>query len=450
MPGVAEEAAHGVDRPIPWTVLCALGLALLITGTILLSRSPLASHLVFYTLAYFIAMAMSPFDRTSTFYLVTIALLIRFAASYWIPEIILFDDEMRYRIYGDDISYALNLGDRPWRVQNMWANCTGILYWVFGPSLHVLRSFNAMLGIVTAFFMYRTAERLYDHPRIAKICLYFGLFLPPLVFLSSIALKEQLVAFLLVAVIYGTCLRTFRGYLLAVIFLALLLIFRASLGVPVFLILFTFLASRVREMGIVSPGIQRTLVILSVCMLMGVGGLAWKMGLFNSVKIINILKGEDNRGKDVLKKSQARVTGYIDVKNPFAPKNFIVLPIRSLYSPTPFNVFKQQEARYFLQAFAQTIFLYLAVPFMFMGVCFARGMREKILPVAIFTIVFTLASLSALTFAPETFRYRWPDFPIYFMIAVAGWHYAENPWRGRILWMWWLSVAAFTVIFLKG
>ncbi len=448
----------------------------------------LSAYPIFYLLAYWVSFLLSPFKFSKTFSLVSLALLMRLIASFFIPMIIIFDDEIGYARMGHEAMIALELNQsQPWGY-NPWGNVTGIFFYIFGESSHTVKAFNTFISIVSAFLLFQIAEKLYAnratihsqlyHQRkkdtkkyqgiflliyrvplrssflrsqletIPRMVLYFSLFLPPLVFLSSIALKEQMIAFLLVVSLYGILQHSLRGWFIAIIALILLWTFRSSLAVLIIAAVALYWTGLVYHQKYLSKGVKRVGIAVALGIVMTVGLVVAQQESIHKIKTVMVITGEEVREARALQQAQSKFDSYFDAANPFTIKNLLIAPLRALYSPSPFKIILSPTLQYLLEAFILLLFIFWAFPYMVIGIAESVSNIDRLLIAVFYLIVFLTASYSALTFAPEPFRYRWPGLPLYFMLAAYGWFHKQYKWRKTVVWGWWISVSLGGIVYL--
>jgi len=417
-----------------------------VATAILTLGSYFSAHIILYPLTYIFAFILSPYRFWTTFTLVSLALFVRFLGGYLIPNIIIFDDEIGYARMGIGVLEALQSGvTSPWSY-NPWGNVTGVLYYLFGSSPHVVKALNSSLSVITAFMLCRIAYSLYEGRRVMRLVLYFSLFMPPLIFISSIALKEQLIAFLLVATLYGILKHSDRGWIIAILALGLLMTFRNTFGIVIIVLVGLYWAIRRGAMD--STRVRWIGLLLGFGIIIAIGVATVQSELIKESKLVMFLSAEDTRGYETVRQSEAQFNQYLDLNDLFSIKNLLLIPIRSIYSPSPFRVIKSPSIGVYLEAVALTLFWYLTLPYVIIGILNSKSSLDRGLVGGFFLAVFLIASYSVLTFADDTFRYRWPALPIYFMLAAHGWYNKFHRWSQLIIWGWWISVIVFGIVYL--
>ncbi len=406
------------------------------------------AYLVLFPIAYLAAFRLSGLGFAYTFSLVTLALVVRLASGFVIGSIIVFDDELGYVERGANAAHLLRVGAAdPWHAIP-FANFAAVLFWVFNPSIHVLKAFNMALGVVTAFMMHRVVAGTFASRRASVVTLYACLFLPPLIFVSAIALKEQMVAFALVATMLGLVTGGARGMVTLALGVGVLVFSRASLAVLVLPVVGVYVAIDPIRRWRASMPLRATVVTVAAGVVVLLMALLIRMRALDETKAYLILTGVDTRVNQTLAQRRSEFAAYLDTENPLALRNLVLTPIRALYAPSPLRPLKSPEPHIALESVAMTTPIYLALPFAILGV-FAAGRRRHInLLVILYGLVFLASAYSVLTASPEFFRYRWPGLVIYFALAVQGWYGGPTSWRRAVIGAWWLSAAAFNVIYL--
>jgi hypothetical protein len=425
-----------------------LAVAGILAFGIVSSQLSFGPQIVFYGLTFFFAFLLSPYSYQKTFSLVVPALALRLVLSLCLPYVVKFDDEIGYRRMAEDVVNSLHAGlQNPW-CYNPWGNVTAIVFYFFGISESAIKAFNALLGVTTAFLLCRSAEKLYDNPRLTELTLKLALFLPPIAFLSSVALKEQMIAFLLVAMLYGVTRYSLWGWLIGLASCGLLIPFRPNLILVILPLLGIYWALRIGLRSNTSKAFQRLIAAGALGLVVMGGVFVAQHESLQNLEAYMILSGSDTRGHDVMAESEATFNKYLDTDDPLSPKNLILVPIRAIYTPSPLRPIKTFSPPILLESVMLTALLCLALPFVFIAIWRSRKNPDQMLAAGLFLVVFLTAAFSTLTYAPEAFRYRWADFPIYFMLAAYGWQFRHEPWCRNLIRGWYGSVLVFNAIYL--
>ncbi len=380
-----------------------------------------------YADAYAFFMALSVFCATLargellvTTVLVLVAFIARIFLAHLLPEWIVYDDEVGYERTAQVVLHGLESGSlSPWQ-GNAFGNLSGMLFFVFGASEHVIKAFNCFLGILLALYLERLTKNFTPNTNIASGAFILGLFFPANIFLSSIALKEQLVALIVViSAYYATRSKNSFDIPLALCALVMLLMFRASLSIPLICVLVLALlvrASTKRKFS--KSAVFGTIMVLAVAGT-GIASIVIKDYVLTT-KIAMIVTGVDERGYDKLGNSEATVAGYLDTENLFSVRNIVVATLRSVFSPSPFVLMNNMSSEKWVEVLFLTSWWYICVPFFIATAWVYRFQYEGQVVVLFFGIVFLTASLAVLTFSPETFRYRWSGLPLFFWFSFLG------------------------------
>lgn len=393
--------------------------ALAVSFTFGVGSGYIDAYVFFLALSLFVAVWMRG-SATETIVLITLAFAARVALGHVLPEWIVFDDEKGYERTGRAVMNALENGEGVDWASNPYGGVAGLLFYLFGADAHTAKAFNSFLGIVGALYLERIARHFPSKTPLGQATLLFGLFFPANVFLSAVALKEQLVATELIACLYFA-LRSRRSTDLLWAFGVLIAMvpFRSSLALPLIAVLAVAIFVRAAATGGLSKGV--TVAVSTGVLLAATGSMSYLMSdVVMTTKIAMIATGLDERGESTLAESDATVASYLDTDNLFGPRNIVVAIARSVFSPSPFVLFKDQRAQQWAEVVLLTLWWYLAVPpFVWTAWAYRHNFSAQ-LTVVFFGVVFLSASLAILTFSPETFRYRWSGLPLFFWLALLG------------------------------
>lgn len=383
--------------------------------------------------------------------LVTVAMVLRGVFAIVLSEAFPLDDELGYRDFGLALLESYRGGlTAPDLSKNIWAHVTALFLWVFGEESLALRFFNSFLGVSSCVLLYRTSLALgYGAEHSARL-FRFLLFLPPVMYVSVLALKEQAICFCLCLLVYGfVCQHRFRLLLMLLAYGGTALI-RADLAVMLIPVGVGHLLYSVTAARFERRGSARLVTIFCV---IGLGVLSvfaiMKSSLFESTKIGQILSGEDVRGEEVLSQSRATYASYIDLSNPWSVQNLLIPPVNFLYSPTPLRLFSVPNASVYVEVFALTLVIYWFTPYFLLGLRYCAGHHRHFFVCSVYLTVYLAASYSIFSAGPEPFRYRWPGLILFFFIAFLG---RLAPWvhRRAFLVLWWSSVVVFSVVYLRS
>jgi hypothetical protein len=137
---------------------------------------------VFFPLTILVALAVAPREipRSKVLGYSFFGLGLRVPLMVYLAHHFPFDDERAYSTFGESIAEALtHQSPNVWE-ENSFANLTGVLYYLVGPSEYTVRCFNAALSIVTAFLLGHIAILLYSEQRLRDRVLRWSMFAPPL------------------------------------------------------------------------------------------------------------------------------------------------------------------------------------------------------------------------------------------------------------------------------
>lgn len=361
------------------------------------------------------------------------------------------DDELGYRDFGLTLLESYRGGlTAPDLSRNSWAHVTAVFLWIFGDESLALRFFNSLLGVSSCVLLYQSSLALGYGAEVSARLFRFLLFLPPVMYVSVLALKEQGICFCLCLLVYGFVCQSRARWVLMLMAYGGIALVRADLAVMLLPVGAGHLLYAVAAGRFERRASARLLTIVSV---IGVGVLSvfaiMESSLFESTKIGQILSGEDVRGEEVLSQSRATYASYIDLSNPWSVQNLIIPPVNFLYSPTPLRLFFVPNATVYVEVFALTLVIYWFTPYFLLGLRYCAAHHRHFFICSVYVTVYLAASYSIFSAGPEPFRYRWPGLILFFFIAYLG---RLAPWAHRrvFLLLWWSSVLVFSVVYLRS
>jgi len=135
---------------------------------------------------------------------------------YYQPESLPFEigaaDAWNYHFSGELVANTIeNEGNVFHALSGFWKSendygfsiFIGIIYYLFGPNVILLKIVNAIIGSLTAVRLYQLGKMLYNEDKAKLAGILFMLF-PSFLWFSSMLLKETLVIFLLINIAYFT------------------------------------------------------------------------------------------------------------------------------------------------------------------------------------------------------------------------------------------------------
>ena len=426
-----------------YLLLCSLFSVSVVTNNI----SP---YILIYSIGIILVLIISPFNLKFTLIMIAFGLSIRLILSFLIPHIIIYDDELGYTRMARDTVLGWLLDEKQLLIKNAWANVVAVLFFLFDDSISAVKAFNNIVGIITAFVLCRIAQKIYKDNLITICVLISSLFLPPNMLISSIVLKEQFMAFLLVLLLYTlVCHQDGLSLIHFGVISYLFILFRSSVGYmllfPLGIIKVIKIYNLKSNLGVVKQVILIFFLSISIFVI-----------IVNYSKIKNIkshsiqfVLGEDKRGLKTLTNSSAKYTQFIDKKNLFSIKNIVLIPLRCLFSPSPLRPLKNPQKAVYLESLMITSWLYIGMPFFILGAFFSIRSLTKMIPVILFVLIFLMASLSILSYAPETLRFMLQGIPIFFMVAIYGYFISKKTFvRKVVLSLWIFSIVTFNVVYI--
>lgn len=376
---------------------------------------------------------------------------VRLLAGFWLPEIIVFDDEVFYHESGASIAghYAAGLANPiPGRA---WAEICGLLYLAFWPDPTVVKVFNSVLGVWSAFLLTSAVFSIYRDEKIARTALYFSLYLPPVVFLSSTILKEQFAAFCLCLFVYGVVRRDMKGIVCAGLACILIIWVRNNFVFVMGLSVVFAVAGPVLLTSRLSNGVRvLVLLVLALTAVFATSALQ-RSDFFKGTKLGLVLAGSDDRGLTTLSRDDMVVLRYLDRDQIITPRNMVVPPARALYTPSPLRGMKTLDTRIIVvEGLIRAVFWYLAMPFVVIALFRSEDFGHFVL-FGVTVGIFLAAAYTVLTGFPETERYRWSMMPLFFALAAVGWHTKLTVLSNSTVQIaWWGSVIMFNAVYISS
>jgi hypothetical protein len=375
-------------------------------------------------------------DRLGFF---TVFFTLRLAMALVLTELFEYDDERAFHIIGLNQIYGLFSSD-PGQGYDYIVN---VLYETFGSNILLPKMVNVFLGSLLPFFVYDIARKVFqDRMRLRRSLLYTGL-LPPMVVYSAVNLKEIATAFLVVLTVW-------------------------SIARPQ--------AILCRMIGLVSSIAGLYWLRGTVWALIAVvGGVTWllsgegmragsllrvrtaiRIGLVSLVFVIFILPSfgqpiaemvvsrltQETYFIERFTTSEASVMQFIDVENPLAPRNFVVLFLRGLFSPSPLRFLFDYGLDTMIEA-VNMLTWYLVFPLGVVGFLSERGKGIVVICAVVVMGILTL-SFGGLVFGGDPYRHRVTAYGLLSILAAGEADKdAIHGWRW-VLYLWWGGAALFT------
>lgn len=373
-----------------------------------------------------------------------------------------FDDEIGstgYIYFGKLHAQYFNQGDFL-TVYHPWGYICGISEYLFGDIFNPIHALNCSLGVLTAILIFKVVLNISKNRKIALFSLLLALYYPGLVAMPASILKTQILAFALTLFVYGATLpagKFAKRSFVLLVSAVMILIFRVPAGVlfigitiimlivPILNAMSRDVLTRIAKIGIV---ISYTIIAFGIVYSSNIKGMA--MATFRAHILETRHSGQENFTSINLEAhKKTKVSRFLEGDS-FSLKNIIVLNIRSIYSPSPFALAVGGKAP--LQIFQYIFYIipqYVIFPGALVGSIYLyKNKLSYIVPLSCI-IVFELATLSALTPAPETFRYRIWGYPILVVLFVFGLKMADDRKRVFYTKWWWISVMLFGIVFFS-
>src|ERR1700751_2702194 len=267
--------------------------------------------------------------------LFTAIFLLRIATGFALAFLFQYDDERAFHLAGVEQMYGLF----SWDAGTGYYHLVNMMYAAFGPNILLPKEVNSLLGALLCFFAYDLAERLFGDRRAAWRTFLFAAFLPPLVLFSAVNLKEMPTAFLLVLTVWFLTVprwSAFRKMIGATVSVATLYWLRGMpwaavdlTGVAAYL----FFGETWHLRSLVRSHRLPKLILLGLLVVIGIAFFAGPIR-----EMVLSRSTEETYYKEQFAGSSATVMQFVDVSNSLSPKNFGLLFLRGLYSPSPMRI----------------------------------------------------------------------------------------------------------------
>lgn len=291
------------------------------------------------------------------------------------------------------------------------------IYYVFGRFAPLVSYFNCVIGTVTVFMVYRLARQLF-HPLVARRGAVLVAVVPSMVLWSSVAIKDALMAFLILLGL-SSCVSLKRGFSLraAIGIAASLVAIQPIRYYMVYFLGFAIVVSLLLERGIgMFTGIYKQIVII---------------GVFAGLLVIIGFAGRAQEGLETL--SFARVSSFrhgmavtansgfysdVDVSTPGRALLFLPIGVAELLlAPFPWQ-FGSMRA---LMAAPETIYWWFLFPSVLRGMWWMFRKRfAETSPLLLFAVTMTGAYALMQGNVGAGFRQRAQIFVILFIFAGLG------------------------------
>lgn len=297
-----------------------------------------------------------------------------------------------------------------------WYVC-GALDYLFGAFKVNASYFNATLGAVTIFVVYRLA-RTFVHTLVARRAALLVAFMPSMILWSSIALKDPLMSFL-IAVCLLSCIRLKQEFSLAA---CLGVIFPIAAMQPirfymVYFIGFAVVASFLFDRGVrLVTGIYKQIfVAAAVLLLFVVVGLAGRAE--QGAEVLSFDKVSAYR-VGMAKSADSGFSAGVDISTPTRALTFLPVGMSVfLLGPFPWQMTSLRA----LMAAPETMLWWLMFPSALRGLRFITRERfGSASPLLLFTVTLTCAYSLIHGNVGSGFRQRAQIFVILFIFAALG------------------------------
>ena len=387
------------------------------------------------------AIRSSPKDRFQVF---SIGFCIRLIVGVMLSYIYQAQDEQILHIKAEELTYGI---ENTSRESDGYPRMLAVLYSIFGPNLLIPKVANSLLGSILPFILYDIARSLSPNPRVARTVLYFSVFFPPLLFYSSMNLKELPSAFLLALTVW------------ALFVLRWSFLFRLA-----FALLLTMVTYYMRGAWAILPGLVAFVyaILGNPVSFRAAGTLfAWKLSVVAALLLVSmfpmrsvvegVLAHIDYRlfigtyaGFATLRTTEGSVTrGLLDIDHPWSVRNIAIQLLRAPFSPSPLAILYDPSVQTFIDSL-NGLTQYMLMPLALMGFV-ANWRQREVLMLGLLQLSMLAISGLSLMLGLTIQRHSVPQFVVLYVLAGIG----TVTWRERrwIFPVWFMLVALYTVIY---
>ena len=375
--------------------------------------------------------------------LFTTIFLLRIVTGFALAFLFQYDDERAFHLAGVDQMYGLF----SWNAGTGYYHLVNMMYAVFGPNILLPKAVNSLWGALLCFFAYDLGERLFGDRRAAWRTFLFAAFLPPLVLFSAVNLKEMPTAFLLVLTLWflivphWSMIWKMMGVIVSV---ATLYWLRGMpwaavdlTGVAAYL----FFGETWHLRSLVQSNQLPKLILLGVVAI----GMAFLAGPIREMVLRR--STQETYYREQFTESSATVMQFVDVSNSLSPKNFGLLFLRGLYSPSPLRIlYTPYHLDTVIEAFSMMIW-YLLFPLAISGFL-ARRHRGTVIACAVTAFVVLIMATTGVVAGSDPYRHRMATMGLVCTLAGGGY---RADWSSISRWvfdLWWLGALLFTVAWI--
>jgi hypothetical protein len=300
---------------------------------------------------------------------------------------------------------------------NGWVYVCGAIYYALGDVPALPSCFNCVIGVAEVFMVYRLA-RCFFHPFVARRAALLTAFVPSMMLWSSVAIKDPLMALLIIIGLYS-CVQIKRrfslGALVGICFSLLAMqpirfYMIYFLGFAIFVSLFLE-----RGMGMVSGVYKQVLVVGMLAVLLAMAGLTGRAQA--GFEVLSLDRVSSFR-HSMATTANSGFESDADVSTPIRAILFLPVGVSELLlGPFPWQ-FGSLRA---LMAAPETIYWWLLFPGVLSGMWWMFRTRfASTSPLLLFAVTMTMAYSLAHGNVGSGFRQRAQIFVILFIFAALG------------------------------
>jgi hypothetical protein len=361
-----------------------------------------------------------------------IGFFIRFGFAYGITNIYPpADDAAYYNATGRELARSWTTGTSYYeRTPMFFSYIVAGLYVIPGSNLFTVLMFNSFIGALIPIILFDIARRLYNNDDITKLALWFAALSPDLIYRSGFLLKDILVTFLCLLMVWAFSRPRQKIATSFLIFTSSFMLLYKLRDRYAFIILFLGIIYVISQ----ATFIRKYSVYRDVIMLLGL--LCF---FVYSERFPRVFWGVGIRwSEDYLEgfwQSSATMTHFLPGgrENPLSWGNVIVAIVNSFYSPLPTRFIVAPSLTTVMEL-PRIFFWYFMMPFWIGGLIliYHRKHLRSCLIYAPALVIFIVSSVAQLGGPTEPVRYRLPAIPFFIILAAYGYFNYRTNKRFRI------------------
>lgn len=304
------------------------------------------------------------------------------------------------------------------------------LYFIFGPNLLIPKVVNSLLGSILPFLLYDITRHLSPNPRVARVVLYFCLFFPPLLFYSSMNLKELPCAFLLALTVWGLfvprwpyALRLAFGLLVSITTYYLRGAWALFPGLTT--LVYAVLEQPRSFQAIGKLLVRKAPLIIALLLILAFPLRSVVEGVLAHLNYRLFIGTHAEFG--TLRTTEGSFTrALLDVERPWSVRNIAIQILRAPFSPSPIAFLFEPSVQAFIDSL-NGLTQYLLIPFAITGLV-TNWRRSEVLTLGLLHLSMLVTIGLSLMLGLTIQRHSVPQFVVLYVLAGLGTRAPHRYW----------------------